>query len=217
MSERVACTPPRPGDARSSRPAVAPRLHRLRQVEAALERTRQQRREQDGAPAHAVHFDASPPQRFQEACRIALERGHQPRREGGGTCKANGLQQAIVVQQERIGRERESDRGETQGIHSRADELFVRDVELTQHRHDRAGPDRMRSDRLDERRQQKERPGRDECPDQVNVSARRMRGDRREQHESDDAHGDEVVGEQGRRCESGEECYRSARPHGPTW
>ncbi len=102
-----------------------------------------------------------------------------------------------------------------------ADELRdigLDDVELTQHGHDRAGPDRMRSNRLDERRQQKERAGREECPDQVEPSplCGCAQADR-EQHEGHDAHSGEVVGEQCRRCESGEQCNCAARPHGPTW
>ncbi|TML79853.1 MAG: hypothetical protein E6G09_15440 [Actinobacteria bacterium] len=101
-----------------------------------------------------------------------------------------------MVEQERIGRKRESDCGKPQGVHSGADQLFMGDVELTEHRHDRAGPDRMRSDRLDEGRQAEERAGRDQCPDQVKAPALCgcAQADR-EQKESHDAHSGEVVGE----------------------
>ena len=122
-----------------------------------------------------------------------------------------------MVEQERIGRKRESDCGKPQGVHSGADQLFMGDVELTEHRHDRAGPDRMRSDRLDERGQQKEAAGGDECPEQVEAPPlhRRTQADGEQQH-GDGRHGGEVLREQRCRGESGEQRNRGARPHGPT-
>src|SRR5205823_12370832 len=99
------------GNGRAPRPAVAARLHRFSKIEAAFERAREQGRQQGRAPAHACDLDTASAESFDESRSVTLERRHQPRREGGRSGEANGLQQPVVIQEQRVSGERKADGG----------------------------------------------------------------------------------------------------------
>ena len=114
------------------RPAVAARLHRLREVQPALERAGEQRREQPRMAAHACDRDAAPAQRLDEAGRVPLERRHEPgrqrHREHRAPREAAPPHQAIMVEPSAYAENANADPAAA-GIESAPSDLLRRDVE----------------------------------------------------------------------------------------
>ena len=120
-------------------------LHRLRQARCALERAGNERGEQGRVAARSLERDAAAADRLGEAGGVALERGHEPRgkrdRERGAAGAAGRRYQPVVVEQERVGREREPERGQPQGVERCLEELRRRHVERPEHRDRRPLPE----------------------------------------------------------------------------
>ncbi len=136
-------------------PTVAARLHRLGDVEAAFERAGEQRREQPDRPELGV----PPAQRDPQVACVALEHrqqaGGERDRDGRPTRPACAGEQPVVVDPQRVDGEREPDGGEPQALEEPVRQLFARHVEPADDRDRRPGPERVRADHLDERRQER--------------------------------------------------------------
>ena len=151
--------------ARALGSSVAARLHRLGQIEPALQRTGEERREL----AHRAQLDAPAAQRQAQVACIAFEQRHEAGRKPDGDGRparpAGRREQTVVVEEQRVDGERQADGDETQSLEEPVCELLGGHVEPAEHRDRRPGPDRMRPDHLDERREQKHGQPRDQGAD----------------------------------------------------
>ena len=95
---------------RSAGASVTARLHRLGEIQPALERAGEQRREL----AHRPELDAAAAKGDPQVTRVALEHRDEARRERDGERRAprpaGRGEQPVVVEQQRVDREREPDR-----------------------------------------------------------------------------------------------------------
>ena len=193
-----------------SAPSVAARLHCLGEIEAALQRAGEQRREL----AHRAQLDTTAAERQAQVACIALEQRHETGRKPDGDGRparpAGRREQAVVIEEQRVDGERQADGDEPQGLEEPVRELFGGHVEPAEHRDRRPRPDRMRSDHLDERREQEHRQPGDQRSDQIGPAPARRCAERDdEQHRRDQRHRPDVRREQRRDRERSEQ--RSCR------
>jgi hypothetical protein len=141
-------------------------------------------------PADPVDVHSAPAQRLDEACRVALQRRHEPRGEADrkhrAPREAGGLKQAVEVEQERVRGEGEADGCEPQRLDPRRDQLLAGHVQVADHGDLRAFPDDVRSDVRDERAEHEHRGSRHQGSGQVDPAAPARGGQtRREQDDGD--------------------------------
>ena len=122
-------------------------------------------------PADARDLDSPPPHRFGEPRRVALESRDEARGERDGergVARERGAgDEAVVVEEERVGGEREPDRREAKRGDGRERDLFPRHVQLAEHRDDRPLPDHVDPGRLEERPDQEDPEGRSPGAEEV--------------------------------------------------
>ena len=110
--------------------------------------------------ARPLQPHASPPHRLGEPGGIALERRHEPRRQRHRERRpprtSGRRDEPVVVEQERVGGEREPQRGEPQRVQRRLGELGRRHVERPEHRQRRPFPEHRPVRRRPQKRREHE-------------------------------------------------------------
>ena len=128
--EPVEASPRRSAAPACARAAVAARLHRLGDVEAALERAREERREQpDRAELDAAARAARPAGRARRARAPAAAGSRARPRPSTDAPSPRRRQQAVVVDAQRVHGEREPDGREPQALEEPVRQLLARHVE----------------------------------------------------------------------------------------
>ena len=109
-----------------------------------LERAGDERREQHRVPARAVQLDTAAAHRLGRPGRVALEPRHEARRERDGERRAareaGRRDEPVVIDEQRVGAEREPDDGQPEAVDDRDPDLVGRDVERADHREASALP-----------------------------------------------------------------------------
>ena len=198
--------------------AEASRLHGLGEIEAALERSGEERRDEPGAAAQPFRLDPAPAECLDEPDRVTLERGNEPRRERDGQHGTPGetrrLYQPVVVEPERVRRERERDRRQAARVEQSTRELGRSHVERSDDRNCRPRPVDNAWKPLDERRHDEQRRRRAERPDQVRPAPwRRCPQADGEQHRGQHRDRHRVLGQQRRRAQREEKHRCGNRLH----
>ena len=192
-------------------PAEAARLHRLRDPGGALERAGDERREQRRVAARALEPEPTPAHRLDQPGSVALEGRDEPRRQRDRERRAAGesgrRHEPVVVEQERVGGERERERRQAQRVQSRLVELDRRDVERTEHRNRRPLPEHRSLRARPEKRREDEHaePGRERAEEVDAPPLRRRPETDREQDRGDCGDCPELLGEERGEAGGGEE------------
>ena len=180
------------------------RLHRLGEVGRALQGARHERRDEAGVPAGAVDGNTAPAHGLGQARAVPFERrdeaGRESDRECGAPREPGRGDETVMVDEERVHREREGDRDEAKRLERRDLELLAGDVELAEDRDRRARPEDVEAERRQERGEQQHPEAGAEDADEVRAPAR-GRCPQRDGQENRGENGDggELLGEQGRR------------------
>jgi len=155
-------------------------------------------------PASALDGDAAPAHRLCQARAVALEGRDEAGREGDRERRSPGeagrRDEAVVVDEERVHREREGDRDEAERLERRDLDLLAGDVELPEDGDRRTRPEDVVPERRQKRRQhQHPEPGAEDA-DEVRAPAGGRSPERDGQEDDgEDGDGGEPLGEQGRR------------------